>query len=245
MQNIIGSVDSYSSGYGVLNDFSNEIYRDTMRLYKPIISGEHIVKRTAADLSIRPIDKVMKLSSQKQDRLLDVFTDLVSVPFEADWYEFIEKLDDKIRNHPEFRKDFDALDNYFDKLDKYQKTQVINLSINKLNGEIEGIRKEINDRLWIKNANIEELMIVDQILYFMQNVLQRITLGKFIKKSEQKKLQHDLGFSLYLLLRLEAYRRKKIKLDNLKEDLSSSNLLPKEEYIKPSEYDLIKEVFGE
>lgn len=245
MQNIIGSVDSYSSGYGVLNDFSNEIYRDTMRLYKPIISGEHIVKRTAADLSIRPIDKIMKLSSQKQDRLLDVFTDLVSVPFEADWYEFIEKLDDKIRKHPEFRKDFDALDNYFDKLDKYQKTQVINLSINKLNGEIEGIRKEINDRLWIKNANIEELMIVDQILYFMQNVLQRITLGKFIKKSEQKKLQHDLGFSLYLLLRLEAYRRKKIKLDNLKEDLSSSNLLPKEEYIKPSEYDLIKEVFGE
>lgn len=245
MQNIIGSVDSYSSGYGVLNDFSNEIYRDTMRLYKPIISGEHIVKRTAADLSIRPIDKIMKLSSQKQDRLLNVFTDLVSVPFEADWYEFIEKLDDKIRNHPEFRKDFDALDNYFDKLDKYQKTQVINLSINKLNGEIEGIRKEINDRLWIKNANIEELMIVDQILYFMQNVLQRITLGKFIKKSEQKKLQHDLGFSLYLLLRLEAYRRKKIKLDNLKEDLSSSNLLPKEEYIKPSEYDLIKEVFGE
>ena len=245
MQNIIGSVDSYSSGYGVLNDFSNEIYRDTMRLYRPIISGEHIVKRTAADLSIRPIDKIMKLSSQKQDRLLNVFTDLVSVPFEADWYEFIEKLDDKIRNHPEFRKDFDALDNYFDKLDKYQKTQVINLSINKLNGEIEGIRKEINDRLWIKNANIEELMIVDQILYFMQNVLQRITLGKFIKKSEQKKLQHDLGFSLYLLLRLEAYRRKKIKLDNLKEDLSSSNLLPKEEYIKPSEYDLIKEVFGE
>ena len=245
MQNIIGSVDSYSSGYGVLNDFSNEIYRDTMRLYKPIISGEHIVKRTAADLSIRPIDKIMKLSSQKQDRLLDVFTDLVSVPFEADWYEFIEKLDDKIRNHPEFRKDFDALDNYFDKLDKYQKTQVINLSINKLNGEIESIRKEINDRVWIKNANIEELMIVDQILYFMQNVLQRITLGKFIKKSEQKKLQHDLGFSLYLLLRLEAYRKKKIKLDNLKEDLSSSNRLPKEEYIKPSEYDLIKEVFGE
>lgn len=245
MQNIIGSVDSYSSGYGVLNDFSNEIYRDMMRLYKPIISGEYIVRITAADLSIRPIDKIMKLSSQKQDRLLDVFTDLVSVPFEADWYEFIEKLDDKIRNHPEFRKDFDALDNYFDKLDKYQKTQVINLSINKLNGEIEGIRKEINDRLWIKNANIEELMIVDQILYFMQNVLQRITLGKFIKKSEQKKLQYDLGFSLYLLLRLEAYRRKKIKLDNLKEDLTSSNLLPKEKYIKPSEYDLIKEVFGE
>ena len=239
------SLDNYSSGYGVLNDFSSEIYRDTMRLYKPIISGEHIVKRTAADLSIRPIDKIMKLSSQKQDRLLDVFTDLVSVPFEADWYEFIEKLDDKIRKHPEFRKDFDALDNYFDKLDKYQKTQVINLSINKLNGEIEGIRKEINDRLWFKNANIEELMIIDQILYFMQNVLQRITLGKFIKKSEHKKLQHDLGFSLYLLLRLEAYRRKKIKLDDLKEDLSSSNLLPKEEYIKPSEYDLIKEVFGE
>ncbi len=70
-------------------------------------------------------------------------------------------------------------------------------------------------------------MIADQILYFMQNVLQRITLGKFIKKSEQKKLQHDLGFSLYLLLRLEAYRRKKIKLDDLKEDLTSSNLLPK------------------
>jgi len=241
----IDSLDSYSSGFGVLNDFSSEIYRDTMRLFKPIISGEHTVKRTAAYHAVRPIDKIMNLNSQKQDKLLDILTDLVAIPFESDWDEFIKKLNDKIRRDAEFKQYFDALDSYFDKLDRYQKTQVINLSLNKLNGGIESIRKEINDRLWSKDAQIEELMIIDQILYFMQNVLQSILLGKFIKKNEKKKLEHDLGFSLYLLLRLEAYRRKKIKLDELKKDLSSSNFPPKEEYIKPSEYEIIKEVFGE
>jgi hypothetical protein len=53
----VGSFDDYSSGLGVLNDFSSEIFTDTMRIYKPIISGRQIVKRTSATLSLTTIDK--------------------------------------------------------------------------------------------------------------------------------------------------------------------------------------------
>jgi hypothetical protein len=241
----IGSFDDYSSGVGVLNDFSSEIFTDTMRIYKPIISGRQIVRRTSATLSLKTIDKIINLDHDEQDKLLDMFSDFVAVPFEEDWSKFIKKLNDKSKSHLEFKKSFDTLDKYFKKLDKYQQSLIIRFSINKLRGEIQSIRNEINDRLLMKNANRRELLVIDQILYYMENVLYLTSFGKFIKKSEKSKIQKELGFSLYLLLRLEAYRRNKIKLDDLEEDLSSSNFSPNEKYIKPSEYHLIKEVFGE
>ena len=237
--------DNYSSGREVLHDFSSEIFTDTMRLYKPIVSGRQIVKRTSATLSIPTIDKILNLDNEAQNKLLDAFTDFVSVPFEEDWSKFIKKLNEKNKTIPEFKKMLDNLDQHFKKLDKYQQSLIIRFSINKLRGEIQSIRNEINDRLLLKNANRRELLIIDQILYYMENVLYLTSFGKFIKKSEKSKIQKELGFSLYLLLRLEAYRRNKIKLDDLEEDLSSSNFSPNEKYIKPSEYHLIKEVFGE
>lgn len=240
----VGSFDDYSSGLGVLNDFSSELFTDTMRIYKPIISGRQIVKRTSATLSLTTIDKIINLTHDEQDKLLDMFSDFVAVPFEEDWSKFIKKLNEKSKSHPEFKKSFDTLDKYFKKLDQHQQSSIIRLSINKLRGEIQSIRNEINDRLLLKNANRQELLIIDQILYYMENVLSLIPFGKFIKKNEKSKIEKELGFSLYLLLRLEAYRRKKIEIDDLKEDLSSSNFSPKEKYIKTSEYHLIKEVFG-
>lgn len=240
-----GTFDDYSSGVGLLNDFSSDIYRDTIRLYKPIVSGERIVKRTAADLSLLSINKLSNFTTDDQDKLLEIFTDYVSVSFEGDWDKFIDKLNGKIKKNPRFKEIFDSLDNHFEKLDKYQKSRIIRLTVNKLSGEIESIRNEINDRLLFKESNREELLIIDQILYFMQNVLQKIKFGKFIKRNEKQKIEEELGFSLYILLRLEAYRRGKITLGDLEDDLSSSTFLPKDEYIKPSEYHLIKEVFGE
>ncbi len=76
-------------------------------------------------------------------------------------------------------------------------------------------------------------------------MLQKIKLGKFIKQSERKKIEGELVSSLYILLRLEAYRRGKIALDDLEDDLFTSRFSPKDEYIKPSEYHVIKKVFGE
>jgi len=244
MQHRVESFDDYSSGLGVLNDFSNEIFTDTLRIYKPIISGREIVKRTTATLSLKTIDKIININHEEQNKLLDIFSDFVSVPFKEDWSKFVKKLNEEMKSQREFKKSFDTLDKYFKKLDKYQQSSVIRLSVNKLRGEIQSIRNEINDRLLLKNANRFELLIIDQILYYMENVLSRIPLSKFIKKNEKIKIERELGFSLYLLLRLEAYRRKKIKLEALEEDLSTSNFSPKEAYIKPSEYHLIREVFG-
>lgn len=169
----VDSFGDYSSGVGLLNDFSSDIYRDTLRLYKPIVSGERIVKRTAANLSLLSINKLLQFTDENQDALLEIFTDFVSVSFEGDWDRFVDRLNDKIKENPKFKEIFDSLDTYFDKLDKYQKSRIIRLTVNKLSGEIESIRNEINDRLLFKESNKKELLLIDQILYFMQNVLQK------------------------------------------------------------------------
>ena len=241
------SINEYATGHGVLNDFSSEFYRDTMRLCRPIVSGESIIKHTKAGVTIRSIDKILNLSYEDQDNLLEFLTELVVDKRERDenWEKFMQSLIEKIMSKPAFKAHFDALESYFNKLNYTQRMQVLSLSINKLNCGIESIRREISSRLWDKKANVKELMVIDQVLYFFQNVINSLPTGGRIKKSEKKRYNRIMGFSGYLILRLEAYRRGKISLDDLNDDLSLSRMLePNEKYIKPSEYKLAFEVFG-
>jgi hypothetical protein len=241
------SSNEFASGYNVLNDFSSQLYRDTMRLCRPIVSGEHIIKHTRAGVTIRSIDKILNLSYKEQDLLLDFLTELVINRDTTDkkWDKFMTVLVNKIMSKPKFRTHFNALDNYFKKLNDTEKMQVLSLSINKLNCGIESIRREINNRLWIKKANVQELMIIDQVLYFFQNVINDIPLVKKLKQNEKKELNEKMGFCCYLILRLEAYSRGKISLDDLNGDLSLSHIFtPNEKYIKPSEYKMAFEIFG-
>jgi len=240
-------IREYATGHGVLNDYSSELYRDTMRLCRPIISGERIIKHTRAGITVRSIDRILNLSYSEQDDLLNFLTELVIDRREEnkDWDKFMQSLIDKIMSKPKFKTHFNALDSYFKKLNSTERMQVLSLSINKLNCGIESIRREINSRLWNRTANVQELMIIDQVLYFFQNVINSVPLGKKLKKSEKEQVNEKMGFSGYLILRLEAYRRGKISLDDLNEDLSlSRGFKPNEKYIKPSEYELAFEIFG-
>lgn len=240
-------IREYASGPGVLNDFSSELYQDTMRLCRPIVSGERIIKHTRAGVTIRSIDKVLNLSYSEQDDLLDFLTELVTDRKEKDeeWDKFMQSLIDKIMSKAKFKAHFDSLGSFSKKLNSTQKMQVLSLSINKLNCGIESIRREINNRLWTRKANVQELMIVDQVLYFFQNVINSVPLRKKLKESEKEQVNRKMGFSVYLILRLEAYKRGKISLDDLNDDLSLSRYFkPSEKYIKPSEYELAFEIFG-
>lgn len=240
-------IREYATGYGVLNDYSGELYQDTMRLCLPIISGERIIKHTRAGVTIRSIDKILNLSCSEQDDLLDFLTELVIDRKEKDkdWDKFMQVLIEKIISKPKFKAYFYALDNYSKRLNSTQRMQVFSLSINKLTCGIESIRREINNRLWNRTANVQELMIVDQVLYFFQNVINSVHLGKRLKESEKEQVNRKIGLSGYLILRLEAYTRGKISLDDLNDDLSlSRDFKPNEKYIKPSEYELAFEIFG-
>lgn len=241
------SIPDYASGYGVLNDFSSELYRDTMRACRPIVSGERIIRHTRAGVTVRSIDKILNLPYDEQDELLDFLTEMVTDRKEKDeeWDKFMKSIIDKIMSKQKFKAHFDSLGNYFKKLNSTQKIQILSLSINKLNCGMESIRREINNRLWNNNAHVQELMIIDQIIYFFQNVINSVPLGKKLNLSEMEKINTKMGFVIYLILRLEAYRRLKIDLDDLNNDLSlSRNFKPGEKYIKPSEYDSAFEIFG-
>jgi len=241
------SFDHYATGYGVLNDFINEVYRGTMRICRPLTSGENIIKHTQAGVILKPIDKIMNLPYQEQNELLDFLTELVINIKENDekWDRFKNTLTEEIMNKRKFKTYFSSLDKYFNKLNNTEKYQVLSLTINKLSCDIESVRREVNKRLWNEKANVQELMIIDQELYFIQNILNSLDLRKRIKKKDKELINVRMGLCLYLLLRLEAYRRKKITVDDLTDDLYLSNIFgPNERYIKPSEFDIAFEVFG-
>jgi hypothetical protein len=241
------SFDYYATGYGVLNDFSNEFYRGTMRICRPLTSGENIIRHTQAGVILKPIDKIMNLPYQEQNELLDFLTELVieRKVKDEDWDAFKNILIEEIMNKRKFKAYFSSLDKYFKTLNNTEKFQVLSLTINKLSCDIESVRREINKRLWNEKANVQELMIIDQELYLIQNILNSLEIRKKIKKKDKEIINVRMGLSLYLLLRLEAYKRKKITVDDLTDDLYLSKMFsPNERYIKPSEFDIAFEVFG-
>jgi hypothetical protein len=237
----------YSSAYGVLNDFSSELYLDTMRLSHPIVSATSLVKHTAAGVSKRSIDKVLNLPFQQQEQLLGFLIELVVEHREKDehWEKFTETVLKKIKKNIDFNTYFSTLDRHFKTLNTFQQTQIIRLSLNKLVSELESMRREINTRIMNKHANRKELFILDQVLCYLFNTLSNLPLEKKVSASDKKKIERRMGFGLYLILRLEAYRRRRITLDDLTEDISLfPTFIPQESYIKPSEYKVALEVFG-
>ena len=239
--------NDYASAYGVLNDFSSELYLDAMRLSHPIVSATSLVKHTAAGVSRRSIDKIINLPFKEQEQLLGYLTELVIDHREKDehWEKFTETVLKKIKKNDTYNTYFRALDRNFKNLDTFQQTQIIRLSLNKLVSELESIRREINVRILSKSANRKELFILDQVLSYLHNTLSNLPLEKKVTTSDKNKIKQRMGFGLYLILRLEAYRRKRITLDDLTEDISLfPTFIPQENYLKPSEYKVALEVFG-
>lgn len=232
------------TGLGVLNDFSNELYNETMLLYEPMISGKYVLKQIRKSHEIRTLDKITNIDSQQQERIIDALTDLISFKFNDTEEKFREKIQQKIKEVSDISQHLELANKYYNNLNPTLQKQIIHLTTVKLIGGIETLRNEINHRLWIKNSNIEELMVIDQVLYRIEEIL-KIHINDF----DLQKINKEFSYCIFMILSLEAYKRKKIKLNQLKLHLAEDLLirainLPNPSYVKPCEYKTILEVFG-
>ena len=229
------------TGIGVISDFSDKLYNGTVSLFQPLTSGKEIFKKMRKRHLYNILDYITRFSPESQEKLIDVFTDFVSLESIELNIKFKKKLKEAIDNE-EIRSKFEFAEEYFKTLKPSDKQRIFRLSIIKSLGDISSLRNEVNFRMWEKNAVLDELMIIDQILYKIEEILRK-NLHNF------KHISRDLDYCLYLILRLEAFGRKKIDFNQLKISLSEEPFLdeykpPSISIIKPDDYNNVISIFG-
>jgi len=230
------------TGRGVLTDFSNELYNGTITVFQPLISGKEIFKKMRKANVFKILNFITDISPRSQEKLIDAFTDVISVEDITDEMSKLrEKLIDAIKDE-EIKTKLEYADKYFKNLTPSDKKQIYRFSIIRTLGDISVLRNAINYRLWEIKSDIKELMIVDQALYKIEEIIRK-------NLHNMKHIDRDLNYCVMLMLRLEAFKRKKISLEQLEQTLSYEMLLPEYKLpnvniINPSDYGTVLKVLG-
>lgn len=228
------------TGRGVLTDFSNELYNGTIITFQPLISGKEIFRKMRRANILRFVNFITNIPPKSQEKLIDTFTDIVSA---EDYTEEISKLGKTLINaikDEDIKTRLEFADKYFKNLTQSDKNQIYHIAIIRALGTISILRNAINYRMWEKKSNIKELMIVDQVLYKIEEIFNK-------NLHNMKYIMRDFNYCTYLMLRLEAFKRKKINLEKLENTLSTEFFeykLPNANIIKPSDYSTVIEVLG-
>ena len=209
----------YKSIDSVLGDFYSDLFDGITMIMRPVIGGVDILRRVRRSAVVqRDLYKISQWDFEKRERFLDALTDMVSKDFYNN--EFVDKLETKLSGLEEFSETFKHLEQLTNGLTGQQKYQMIRLSLDKLNGKMFSIRNQISSRMWDKKEDTNQLLILDQIIYLTQKLIE-LTLEAMRKKS-------DIGYLpviIFTLLKLEAFHRNKISFDEFQNFISELSLL--------------------
>lgn len=203
----IGSVNS------ILDDFISDIFESVTFVIQPVIGGFDSIKRTHKQYLIRrEIEEITNLSSENREKFLDSLTDIVSVDIYNMGPEGLKKRIESIELGSEALKEtFEKLESFTNKLDNYERAYIVKHSLTRLNGKISSIRESIKSRIWDKKEDSSQLLILDQILFLIQELV------KMLKNKDNPELWMRIVVSL---LRIEAFHRGKIPFNELDNDIS-------------------------
>jgi hypothetical protein len=228
------NIGQYKSIDSILNSFSSDFFDGVTMILRPIIGGvDYLRYIRQSHLAQKELNKLSKWDFDKRDRFLDILTDIVS----GDIYDksFMVKIEEKISTMDEYKETFAQLGRLTTKLNPAQRNEILRISLNKLNGKISSVRDNINLKMWDKNEDVNQLMVLDQILYLIQEQ---------ISETIRKKDSDILLIIVFSLLKLEAFRRNKISFEAFQIYISELSLFKHHEGQVPRNYYLAFETLG-
>lgn len=224
------NISQYKSINSILGSFYSDLFDGITMVMRPVIGGvDYLHSMHRAVLVQRELDKISHWNYETRERLLDALTDIVSTDVYDE--EFVYKLENKLSKLEEFNETFKQLDQFMTKLDRQQKIEIIRLSLNKLNGRISSIRNQINSKIWDRNEDANQLFILDQVLYLTEKLIDDALKKKMDTKS--------LALIIFVLLKIEAFHRSKITLDDFQDFISELSFLDIKEEPVSTNYNAI------
>lgn len=203
-------------------------------IMRPAIGGiDYLRSMHRVYLVQREFDKISRWDLDTRERLLDALTDIVSFDIYND--DFATKLEAKISELKEFKETFEQLSQLTTRLNPIQRNEILSISLNKLSGKISSVRDNINLKMWDKNEDVNQLMVLDQILYLIQEL---------IRETLRKKDSKILGLIIFSLLKIEAFHRGKITFEDFQHYISELSLFGYKEELIPKNYNVVFETLA-
>lgn len=226
----------------VLESVSSELYESCMGMYKPITQGRIVLDKIRKTRYTMWINELIGLDLKTKTKVLDLLSDEVIEPLKVSEIRYrLREVEKKSLEITELRDAINKLDNVFKKLNKKEKKEMLGYAVFYTMERIEYIRNYINKVLWNEDVdNVKEFIIMDQVFLTILDLLSYIEFSSL----EEVAKKGYVAEVLWLLLRLWAYKRGKISIHNLEEDISIISLPPTPRYVEEGEYPAVMEVLG-
>jgi len=226
----------YKSINFILDVFSSDIFEIITWIRRPVVGAVDYLRSMHKLYNIQnELNQILNLEYATREKLLDALTDIVSINiYEEDLEEIEKRLESKLSDLKEFDETFKRLKTITKKLDSHQRYEVNRLALIKLNGRISSIREEIKSKIWDKNENASQLLVLDQMFFLIQELIR-----EGIKKVDDIDIWIMLSISL---LRIEAFHRGKITFEALQDDVSELRFFYIKEETIPKNYNAVFEV---
>lgn len=195
--------------------YANDYHMTILGSVRPIICAPEYVRKMRRSY-YSDIEKVLGWDDEMKENLIDVLTDVVSVPalYSADLHYYLDEVERKLEELKEF-EEFKRLKGYFDylkKTDPNQARKIIKIAVNRIISHIDTILRElILQMLYVDEDSVKELFIVGSMLRLIRNLLEI-----YLRKEDSRLLLT----STFLTLRFASYIKKKISLSDLQSDIS-------------------------
>lgn len=229
-----GKMSESSSINNILDDFMSDIFESITFLVQPITGGIDYLRRMRRLYQIqKELDNISNLKPEIRENFLNSLTDIVSVNvYEIDPEELKKRIENIIYGSKDLKDIFEKLESFSNKLSSSDRSYIIEHSLIRLNGRISSIREGIKSRIWDKNEDSNQLLILDQMFFLIQELV------KMFKNKDDSELWMQIVVSL---LRIEAFHRGKISFSDLEYDISDLSM--KIEYEKlPKNYEVVFEI---
>lgn len=213
-------LDDSGSVNSILNSFSSDMFDGITFVMRPVVGGiDHLRQMHKAYQFQKEINKISNISFETREKILDALTDIVVGKTFND--DLKDDFENKLSEFDNINEVFKNLENLTTKIDQRQLPKIFRLSLIKLNGRISSIRDEINRTMWNKGENVNQLLVLDQIFYLIQEIIND-TLNEPIDK-----LFESVSWSVLMssLLYVEAFHRNKVTFTDVQDFLSELNII--------------------
>lgn len=220
----------------ILDVFSSDIFESVTLVMRPVIGTVDYLRSMHRLYQIqKELDQILRMDFETREKLLDALTNIISINiYEEDLGTIENKLEDQITILQDFDESFKKLKIFSMNLEPRQQTELFRITLRKLNGKISSIRDEIKFKIWDKTENTNQLLVLDQYFFNIQEL---------IKESLKKVGDVDIWIMINVsLLRIEAFHRGKISFQDLQDDVTELSLFNFNDELITRNYNAVFEV---
>jgi len=242
------SHSQYKSANFILNSYASDMFDSITLIMRPVVGGIDYLRSVRQGFKFqKELNNFSTWSPQTREKILDALTDVVAenevVEVKTIYQKVLGELESKLSGLEEANETFTRLNQFSDTLTPEYINIILTLSLNKLNGKITSIRSEINLKMWDKNENVNELLVLDQSFYLIQEMINQSL--KIVTSPNGTDYGELWSTIIVSLLYIEAFHRGKVSFEQLQDYVSALNLYCyKEEEPYQKKYDAIFELYA-